>query len=56
MTGMLGASAGGSGLRAMADQASALLGFSLADANPVSVITEKASQAGGTETQRMAWE
>lgn len=42
MTGMLGAAnMGGSPLLAIADQASSLLGLSLADANPVSVITEK---------------
>lgn len=43
MTTMLGASQApaGGGLRSLATQASALLGFSLADANPVSVITEK---------------
>ena len=40
MTSMLTAGQGG-GLRSIADQASALLGFSLADANPVSIITEK---------------
>jgi len=40
LTSMLGASNGG-GLRSIADQASALLGFSLADANPVSIITDK---------------
>lgn len=47
MTGMLGASTGGSPLLAIADQASSLLGFSLSDANPVSVITEKVRRAGG---------
>jgi hypothetical protein len=61
MTGMLGASNGGSGLRAMADQASALLGFSLADANPVSVITEKVRQSVSQSVRvdvvryRMGW-
>lgn len=40
LTSMLGASKNG-GLRSMADQASVLLGFSLADSNPVSVITDK---------------
>lgn len=49
MTGMLGASTGGSPLLAIADQASGMLGFSLADANPVSVITEKVRRrVGGT--------
>lgn len=40
LTSMLGAANGG-GLRSIADQASTLLGFSLADANPVSIITDK---------------
>lgn len=42
LTSMLGASSGG-GLRSIADQASRILGFSLADSNPVSVISDKLS-------------